>query len=74
VIRPEVRVMSVTARTVQVRDVMLVGGQSRMVTGIRAVHGGRQLHLDTGELLTIRFGREYTVARPDPAVRWEGGR
>jgi hypothetical protein len=66
--------MSVTARTVQVRDVILVGGQPRMVMGVRAVHGGRQLHLDTGELLTIRFGREYTVTRPAPAVRWDAAR
>jgi hypothetical protein len=74
VIRPEVRVMSVTARTAQVRDVILIGGQRRTVMSIRQVHGGRTLRLDSGELLTIRHGREYAVSRPVPAVRWESTR
>jgi hypothetical protein len=73
VLSPDSVIVTVTARTVQIRDCILIGGQPRKVTDIRAVHGGSQLSLHTGERLIIALRQEYTVSRPVPKrTRWEG--
>jgi hypothetical protein len=73
VLSPDSVIVTVTARTVQIRDCILIGGQPRKVMNIRAVHGGSQLSLHTGERLIIALREEYTVSRPVPKrARWEG--
>jgi hypothetical protein len=71
---PDATIVTVTARTVRVRDVILIGGQPRRIVSMRAVHGGSQLALDTGERLTIGLRQEYTVSRPEPATTQRGRR
>ncbi|MCK1794731.1 hypothetical protein MTQ01_01550 [Streptomyces sp. XM4193] len=63
-------VLTVTAKTVRRGDVIDIGGRARRITDIRAVHGGRQLRLHTGELLVVDLDGEYTVTRGhSPDVR-----
>jgi hypothetical protein len=69
--RQEVTIVSVNARTVKVRDVIVIGGRPRRVESMRAVHGGTQLHLHTGELLVIGLREDYTVSRPEQAASWK---
>jgi hypothetical protein len=70
----EATVITVTARTIRVRDVILIGGQPRRVVTMRAVHGGTQLRLDSGELLVIGLRQEYTVTRTERPQAWQGRR
>lgn len=71
---PEATIVAVTARTIRVRDVILIGGQPRRVVTMRAVHGGTQLRLDTGELLVLALRQEYTVTRVERPQAWQGRR
>lgn len=61
---PAARLVSVTARTVQARDGILIGGQVRRVHRVERVHGGARLSLHTGERLIIGLRHAYTVTRP----------
>ena len=60
-------VVTVTGRTVLVRDEIRIGGALRRVVHVRRLHNGARLLLHTGELLVVLNAEEYEVYRSYPA-------
>lgn len=55
--------VTVTARTIQVRDVISVGGRRARVESVEPLHNGARCRLADGDLLVLGNGREFTVER-----------
>lgn len=57
------RQRTVPARDIGIRDAIMIGGRTRRVTETRAVHGGVQLKLHTGEMLIAARGSRFEVVQ-----------
>jgi hypothetical protein len=63
----EPMIVTVTARTIQARDVIWIGGRRTRVETVTRLHNGARCRLAGGDLLSLSNGREYTVERPATA-------
>jgi hypothetical protein len=63
----EAVVVTVTAHTIRVRDVIWIGGRRSRVEIVTRLHNGARCRLAGGDLLALGNGREYIVERPASA-------
>lgn len=59
------KAVQINSYTVQVRDIITIGGEHFRVVNIVKLHGGaRRLHLHSGEILSIHDGTTLMALRP----------